>query len=164
MVLKGTQGGAHRTLQSTRTTHMTLGYLPVSSSPDSRSSSRSQWLMLRFARNGPVSFALLAIALVTGLLGGYILTSPAHKTALCTSPFDTPGIPFEHETTSFPNTAQPHQSHEGSLLVSDDLDLEALRSIVTSTRGYYARDYSMGLGWNNVRYSACQYVLALTNL
>lgn len=143
------------------------GYLPISGSPDSRSPSKYQWSILLFARNGPVSFLLLAVALVTGLLCGYMLTSPAHKTELCTFPFDFSGAPTNHvypDTSTLPNTIQPHQSAEGSLLVSDDLDLEALRSIVTSTRGCYARDYSMGLGWNNVGRSTVQHVSAFTHL
>lgn len=113
--------------------------------------------MLRFARNGPSSFAFLAIALLTGLLGGYMLASPERKDGLCIFPFDAPSYPNNH---AYPepsqNTVHPHQSASGSLLASDDLDLEALRSIVTGTRGYYARDFSMGLGWNNVSYSASQ--------
>jgi hypothetical protein len=29
--------------------------------------------------------------------------------------------------------------------------LEKVREMVSKTKGYYARDYSLGLGWNNVR-------------
>ncbi|KAF8558511.1 hypothetical protein OG21DRAFT_1404996 [Imleria badia] len=78
-----------------------------------------------------------------------MLASPAHKAELCTLPFDTPNNRVYPETTPSQSTAHPP---EGPLLVSDDLDLEALRSLVAGTRGYYARDYSMGLGWNNMRY------------
>ncbi|KAI9439096.1 hypothetical protein H4582DRAFT_2142398 [Lactarius indigo] len=35
---------------------------------------------------------------------------------------------------------------------SDVLSLEQIRDIVAPTRGFFARDYSLGLGWNNVRY------------
>ena len=146
---------------------MAGGYLPVSSSPDSRSPSRSQWAMLRLARHGPTSFTLLAIALLTGLLGGYLLASPPRKAESCTFPFDTLPTPQDRvypETFPSQHTPQPPQSAEGSLLVSDDLDLEALRSIVAGTRGYYARDYSMGLGWNNVsHYPRCVRVSPLTH-
>ena len=138
---------AHMTLWSSSSS----GYLPVSSPPDSQLSKSKR--MLRFTRNGPHSFALVAIALVTGMLGGYILTNPAHKTELCAFPFDTPNTPVDHvysETTSSPNTTHSHRPTDGSLLVSDDLDLEALHSMVIGTRGFYARDYSMSLGWNNV--------------
>lgn len=30
------------------------------------------------------------------------------------------------------------------------LELEELRSMVSQTKGYFARDYSLHLGWNNV--------------
>jgi hypothetical protein len=32
-----------------------------------------------------------------------------------------------------------------------DPELDALRHIVSQTKGFYARDYSLWLGWNNVR-------------
>jgi hypothetical protein len=33
---------------------------------------------------------------------------------------------------------------------SEDLGLETLRDMVARTKGYWARDYSLQLGWNNV--------------
>ncbi|KAG9318217.1 hypothetical protein JVU11DRAFT_297 [Chiua virens] len=133
------------------------GYLPLTNSPDSRSSSLYHWIatLFRLVRNGPASFALFAVALFTGLLGGYLLSTPTHKAEVCTFPFDTLPPKNDHALPGNPpfhDVHRPSQSDEGSLLVSDDLDLEALRSIVAGTRGYYARDYSMGLGWNNMRY------------
>ncbi|KAH9952603.1 hypothetical protein BC827DRAFT_1274389 [Russula dissimulans] len=35
---------------------------------------------------------------------------------------------------------------------SDALTLEQLRDVVAPTRGFFTRDYSLGLGWNNMRY------------
>lgn len=32
----------------------------------------------------------------------------------------------------------------------DHLELEELRDLVAQTKGYFVRDYSLGLGWNNV--------------
>ncbi|PVG00773.1 hypothetical protein CPB86DRAFT_754331 [Serendipita vermifera] len=34
----------------------------------------------------------------------------------------------------------------------EDKTLEELRDMVATTKGYYARDWSLGLGWNNMRY------------
>jgi hypothetical protein len=34
--------------------------------------------------------------------------------------------------------------------ISNDLTVEQIRDIVASTRGFFTRDYSLGLGWNNV--------------
>ncbi|KAH7890025.1 hypothetical protein F5I97DRAFT_1800529 [Phlebopus sp. FC_14] len=108
--------------------------------------------MLRLARNGPASFALLAAALVTGLLGGFVLSSSGRKADLCQLPFDTlsPISDDDYPITSHPPNTAPHS--EALFLDRDELDVEALQSIVSSTRGYYARDYSMALGWNNMRY------------
>ncbi|KAH8991851.1 hypothetical protein EDB86DRAFT_2806423 [Lactarius hatsudake] len=36
--------------------------------------------------------------------------------------------------------------------VSDALTLEQIRDIVAPTRGFFSRDYSLHLGWNNMRY------------
>ncbi|KAK0462652.1 uncharacterized protein EV420DRAFT_1619149 [Desarmillaria tabescens] len=35
---------------------------------------------------------------------------------------------------------------------TEHLSLEALRELVSSTEGFLARDYSLNLGWNNIRY------------
>ncbi|KAI0299898.1 hypothetical protein BC826DRAFT_906218 [Russula brevipes] len=46
--------------------------------------------------------------------------------------------------------------HPGTLLPptpkTDALTLEEIRDIVAHTRGFYARDFSLHLGWNNMRY------------
>ncbi|KAF8329077.1 uncharacterized protein EI90DRAFT_2924656 [Cantharellus anzutake] len=34
----------------------------------------------------------------------------------------------------------------------DTCTLEGIREMVSKTKGYYARDYPLGLGWNNMRY------------
>ena len=34
--------------------------------------------------------------------------------------------------------------------ISNVLTVEQIRDIVASTRGFFTRDYSLGLGWNNV--------------
>lgn len=34
----------------------------------------------------------------------------------------------------------------------DAWSLEAINEMVSQTKGYYARDYSVWLGWNNVRF------------
>ncbi|KIJ63298.1 hypothetical protein HYDPIDRAFT_29556 [Hydnomerulius pinastri MD-312] len=111
--------------------------------------------MLRLARNGPASFALLAVALVTGLLGGFVLSSSGSKADLCPLPFDTLSPTSGHDypiSSHAPISSGSSHYSESLLLDNDELDLEALRTLVAGTRGYYARDYSMALGWNNMRY------------
>jgi hypothetical protein len=41
-------------------------------------------------------------------------------------------------------------SDEASSSPSDVLSLEQIRDIVAPTRGFFSRDYSLNLGWNNV--------------
>ncbi|KAI0068212.1 hypothetical protein BV25DRAFT_1818597 [Artomyces pyxidatus] len=40
---------------------------------------------------------------------------------------------------------QPHRE-------SEELSLDELKVLVSRTKGYFVRDFSLGLGWNNVRY------------
>lgn len=123
------------------------GYLPLNNNP-ATSRQRPQKSLLHFLRNGP-SFALLAAALVAGLLGGLILSTSSRKKDFCPLPFDT--FPEGLSNHSYPNTSPPPISPPPPL-GDDEPELESLRAMVSSTRGYYARDYSMMLGWNNVRY------------
>jgi hypothetical protein len=46
----------------------------------------------------------------------------------------------------------------------DHLGLEELRDLVAQTKGYFVRDYSLGLGWNNVRIARTQGVIRPFNL
>ena len=49
-----------------------------------------------------------------------------------------------------PVLVEPPPPSPSSSLVSDDLTLEQIRDVVAPTRGFFSRDYSLGLGWNNV--------------
>ena len=45
---------------------------------------------------------------------------------------------------------EPPASSPSPSPVSDILTLEQIRDVMDSTRGFFSRDYSLGLGWNNV--------------
>ena len=45
---------------------------------------------------------------------------------------------------------EPPASSPSPSPVFDVLTLEQIRDVVDSTRGFFSRDYSLGLGWNNV--------------
>ena len=49
------------------------------------------------------------------------------------------------------HTPSAPTSEEAPTLSSDVLSLEQIRNIVAPTRGFFSRDYSLNLGWNNVR-------------
>ena len=53
----------------------------------------------------------------------------------------------QHPSTNM-STPTNHTSSESSL--SDVLSLEQIRDVVATTRGFFSRDYSLNLGWNNV--------------
>lgn len=126
------------------------GYLPVANSQEPQRSYRPS-SVLRFTRNGP-SVALLAIALVSGLLGGFILSTSSRRLDFCPMPLDSPnGTPDTSHAPTHSPTIPSSQSEE--------IGLEALQAIVSKTRGYYARDYSMTLGWNNVGFTSASLVL-----
>lgn len=54
-------------------------------------------------------------------------------------------LKFESQTVSSPGDSS-------SLPDSEHLGLEELRELVSTTEGFLARDYSLNLGWNNIRY------------
>lgn len=45
----------------------------------------------------------------------------------------------------------------------DEWSMDKIRKMVEGTKGYYVRDYSLGLGWNNVGYFLFYFVLFYLN-
>jgi hypothetical protein len=70
-------------------------------------------------------------------------TSPSSPSPSPSPSPSTPAIPAE---TSLPSPSPR--------LISGDLTVEQIKDVVAPTRGFFARDYSLGLGWNNV--SICE--------
>jgi hypothetical protein len=56
------------------------------------------------------------------------------------------GFPYWNDSSSSSRSQSPAP-------VSDILTLEQIRDIVVPTRGFFSRDYSLYLGWNNVSVS-----------
>ena len=54
--------------------------------------------------------------------------------------------PTNHASSSSTSNEAP----SSPLNMDDDLSLEQIRDIVAPTRGFFARDYGLHLGWNNV--------------
>ncbi|CAE6446175.1 unnamed protein product [Rhizoctonia solani] len=64
-------------------------------------------------------------------------------------------ITVVHERPDCPATGSPTSAKTQAQKVAEEeapWTLEQLREMVSHTKGYYGRDYSLGLGWNNVRY------------
>lgn len=55
-------------------------------------------------------------------------------------------------TTPVPSSTSvlPSSTPTSSSVDSEELTMDELRDMVSSTKGFLARDYSLGLGWNNV--------------
>jgi hypothetical protein len=134
-------------------------------------SRRSRRLIPRLCQSGAVAFAWITLVCLCGAFLALFLSvfrSPPPDGRLFAWPFSRPGQPgLKFDNTRPPvSPASPHVSPVSSPvspappLVSaappqrkhddDHLDLEELRDLVAQTKGYFARDYSLGLGWNNV--------------
>jgi hypothetical protein len=128
--------------------------LPISSHNQSPSG-KTRRLIPAICRGGALSFFLIATAcLSTGYLA-LVLWSGRHgpPDPMCSSApplVSSPGSSTPHLISSAPqlvaSSPSSQRKHD-----DDYLDLEELRVIVAKTKGYFVRDYSLGLGWNNVR-------------
>jgi len=114
---------------------------------------RSRRLIPRLCRSGTLTFALITAACLSGVfLLALVLSvhdwSPSIG-LLSVLPLDSPGQPEQPFNTAPPQVSlpRPQRKHD-----DDHLDLEEIRDLVAKTKGYFVRDYSLGLGWNNVRY------------
>ena len=144
----------------------------MSSDPFSFSTSESRAVVnLRcwrpsFRSIGVLKIPFLIAFLFTGLMVYLLFLSPqnpfrpAWYISAQVDPY--PGdLADLHESTIDPKlTLLPHPTAETtvpddpspptSFPVSDVLTLEQIKDIVATTRGFFSRDYSLGLGWNNV--------------
>jgi hypothetical protein len=129
--------------------------LPVSL-PNKSPSGRSRRLIPGLCRSGAMTFFLITTACVSIVYLGLVLWSgrPGPPNQLCVSappvvssafPF-VPSVPqLVSSAPQLASPAAPQRNHN-----DDSLHLEELRDLVAKTTGYFVRDYSLGLGWNNV--------------
>jgi hypothetical protein len=107
-------------------------YIPLG---DMRLRKVSQW---RLTRKGAPTFVTVALAALVGLLVGYSISSYTLRPD------------YGRVTQLPPPLSQPIAAPTVDPHDSDYLDLEALGQMVARSKGYWARDYSLHLGWNNV--------------
>lgn len=98
--------------------------------------------MKRHSRPCPSVPAFIGVLIVFS-----VLASLARKMLSTTSH----PLPFVHTTLNDSQSLSNVTSEQGGSLEVDP-ELDALRHIVSQTKGFYARDYSLWLGWNNMRY------------
>ncbi|KAH9173184.1 hypothetical protein EDB89DRAFT_2095346 [Lactarius sanguifluus] len=84
---------------------------------------------------------------------GFFLVYVAFFSAYGPSSWRLPGLnPPSHFDPDPLKLADPLVDPKFAPFPPDVLTLEQIRDIVAPTRGFFSRDYSLGLGWNNVRY------------
>jgi hypothetical protein len=96
---------------------------------------KSRWKLPKLARGVP-SLPTLLLAVLAGALLCFALSSLNLRRNAFQLPF-TPQSASDHHDCAAP-------------LPPAEPTLQELRSIVARSNGYYARDYSLHLGWNNV--------------
>ena|ERR1700761_1775203 len=75
-------------------------------------------------------------------------TLPDHSESHFVEPTLPTFLPNPTHGSTIPNDPPPPSPPSSAM--SDVLTLEQIRDIVAPTRGFFSRDYSLGLGWNNV--------------
>ncbi|KAG8936607.1 hypothetical protein FRC02_000600 [Tulasnella sp. 418] len=125
--------------------------------PSRPSARRNPFLFLGIA--GVTAFTLHVLFVTTGaheavrevpVLKEWIPPPPRPKTTKLV--FEScPDFPLDAPAPTA--TSRTHGALVPSVEKEDDnWDIERVKKMVATTKGFYARDYSLGLGWNNVRY------------
>lgn len=99
----------------------------------------------RFRGNTSVS-SLVGIAILVGILVGFGLSS-IHGVKIQFLGQSLPALTTLSEEVVWYHEAAPHP--QGPLSAAEH-ELKYLTDLVAKTNGFYARDYSLWLGWNNV--------------
>jgi len=110
-------------------------------------------------RNGVLRVAIFSAIILVGLMFRVTLLTP--HVHILSRPSDWNGLSQHpnpvYVSTSLSSSAMPSPTPSVATpwfppppLTPDELTLEQIRDIVTPTRGFYSRDYSVHLGWNNV--------------
>lgn len=120
------------------------GFSPV----DNRSHS-SRLNVPYLIRNGLPTLFALGLAGMAGILLGLGLLSFDHHPG---NEFQRPGLrTFDHGRFNYhdPDLGTTKESTQ-PIINHESPSLSDLQDMVSRTNGYYARDYSLNLGWNNV--------------
>ncbi|KAH7921544.1 hypothetical protein BV22DRAFT_1019154 [Leucogyrophana mollusca] len=111
-------------------------------------------------RTGTSFATFIAVAILVGAFTGFGLSTFGYipRAVSCALPLagheswniDTP--PQRPSDTSTTDVPQPPPDESSQPIDADRIYLEGIQEIVSRTKGFYARDYSLWLGWNNMRY------------
>ncbi|EGN96359.1 hypothetical protein SERLA73DRAFT_186078 [Serpula lacrymans var. lacrymans S7.3] len=136
---------------------------------------RSSRLSLNYGKlrcNAVVFWAFVAVVLVIGAFRAFTLPFSNIRGTLPTATppdiftedglvsgeglYDSPSAESSHTPPPFDTPDEPPLASPVPVLqladIGDDPSLDQLHEMVSQTKGFFSRDYSLGLGWNNVRY------------
>ncbi|EIW86739.1 hypothetical protein CONPUDRAFT_78988 [Coniophora puteana RWD-64-598 SS2] len=133
-------------------------YIPLlPSSPSTYTNSRTPSRRLCHV----LIIAVLVILLFAGVVHtfGSHLPIPLNTSVASPSPSPSSSPDFDYNTSTGNDHEAVDVPQQGTSSnpeytpdFDQDEDLEFLREMVATTKGYFSRDYSLGLGWNNMRY------------
>ena len=116
------------------------GYIPLAEMRPRK----SRWKVLRHGRSGIPGVVFVALAIMAGVFICVTVSAFYRRPQYVHRLPSPPGTTIEHVASMSTSTpAEPNGTGE-------DLSLEELRKVVSQSKGYWARDYSLNLGWNNV--------------
>jgi len=102
-------------------------------------------------------FTFIATAVTTGILFHFIFISlggsesvPVLKEWIPQRPTEQVKVVYKPCPIEVTGESLPTSGEDTTQNQVEDANLEVLREMVSKTKGYYGRDYSLGLGWNNV--------------
>ena len=123
------------------------GYIPL---PSTMPPPHRPWpcdFPSRLTRGAASTFSALILGVLVGIFIGFNFSFSICRTSYGLLPPPPPQASSEGTwTENHVSIPTPHVT----IPQPESPSLEELRDMVSSTRGYWARDYSLQLGWNNV--------------
>lgn len=104
--------------------------------------------------------SLVGAAIFVGVLVGFGLSTIGYGAKFQFLSQSLPGLTTFGEEVVWLN--ETFQNPTQGSLTAEELELKYLTDMVAKTNGFYARDYSLWLGWNNVRGPPKSYLRILT--
>lgn len=129
-------------------------YHPLGDEPRPGHETLPVWKRFRSSRSGYVrTWSFYGIAATCGIIIQALIFTP--RISLLTGLWQSQCLAPSFHANSVPVSVQAEYVRPGlgQLVVpyENRWSQESLREMVSRTKGYYARDYSVWLGWNNVR-------------
>lgn len=133
---------------------------PSLSSLTSPLSENNSAMLKTFRGNNTSVSSLVGIAILVGVLVGFGLSTVGYGAKFQFLSQSLPGLTTLGEEVVWLNETFYNPTH--SPPSAEELELKYLTDMVAKTNGFYARDYSLWLGWNNVRGSSMTYPRVFT--